>query len=198
MTLWSKIRWIASILLVFTIVLITNIIDRENFNKMSHTVTTMYEDRIVAADLIFEMSRLIQDKQIATVINDTAFFQKKNTAINREMVVLIDAYKQTKLTDKEKHAFEQLQDEFKTLERIEQSNETIQTAELLESLEKVKQHLHDLSKIQLLEGRRQVFISDKAKDTIHLFTQGEIVFLVIMAIFVQVIILYKPKKRKEE
>lgn len=67
MTIFTKIKWVASVLLVFFIVLITNIIDRENFNRLSYSVTTMYEDRIVASDLIFEMSRIIHDKELAIV-----------------------------------------------------------------------------------------------------------------------------------
>lgn len=193
MTIFSKIKWVVSILLVFFIVLATNIIDRDNFNTLSYSVATIYEDRIVANDLIFEMSRLIQDKEIAVVTNDTAFFQKKNNDLNREINILIESYKRTKLTGKEKFVFNQLQDELKTLERKE-INETIQTSDLLESLDKVNQHLYDLSKIQLHEGRRQVFISNKAKDTINMFTQGETIFLILMAILIQIIILYTPKE----
>lgn len=198
MTILSKIKWIASILLVFFIVLITNIIDRDNFNKLSNSVTTMYEDRIVASDLIFEMSRLVQDKQIAAVTNDTAFFQTKNNALNLEIDNLIDRYKQTKLTDREKFVFDQLQEELKKLEQKEQSNPTIETTDLLKSLDKVNQHLYDLSKIQLQEGNRQLFISGKAKDSINLFTQVEIIFLILMAIIIQIIILYNPKGKTKE
>lgn len=179
MTIFSKIKWVASILLVFFIVLTTNLIDRENFNRLSYSVTTIYEDRIVANDHIFEMSRLIQEKEIAAVTNDTAFFREKSSVLNREIDILIESYKKTKLTGKEKFVFNQLQDELKTLERKER-NETIQTSDLLESINKVDQHLYDLSKIQLYEGRRQVFISNKIKDTINLFTQGETIFLVLM------------------
>lgn len=197
MTIFSKIRWAASILLVFFIVLITNIIDRDNFNRLSYTVTTIYEDRIIASDLIFEMSRLMREKQIAVVTKDTTFFKKKNDASNREMSGLIERYRQTKLTDKENTVFTQLQDELKTLERKEQPTENIQAPDLLKSIDKVHLHLHDLSKIQLHEGRRQVFISNKAKDNINLFTRLEIIFLIIMAVFIQIIILYKPKELSE-
>lgn len=194
MTVLSKIRWVASILLVFSIVLITNIIDRNNFRKLSDVVTTIYEDRIVAGDLIFEMSRIVQAKQIAVVTGDTAFFQNKNDALNREIDVLTERYEQTKLTKKEQFVFDQLLDELKKLRQQEQEYTAVPNADLRNSLDNVNAHLYDLAKIQLQEGRRQVFIGDQAKNTLDLFARGEIIFLIVMAILVQIIILYKPKE----
>ncbi len=197
MTTFSKIRWGASILLVFFIVLITNIIDRENFNRLSYSVTTIYEDRIVASDLIFEMSRIIHQKELAIVSNDTSSLRNLS-ASNRELNSLTDRYNQTKLTENEKLVFSKLQGELKTLEQKELKKGSLPVKELLNSIDKINQHLYDLSKIQLQEGRRQVFISDKAKNTINLFTQGEIIFLILMAILIQIIIFYKPKEFKEK
>ena len=176
----------------------TNLIDKDNFNKLSYSVTTIYEDRIVASDLLFEMSRIIQKKEIAIISTDTTFPGNGNSESNRELNNLIERYNQTKLTEKEKFVFNQLQDELKTLERKEQETENVASSALLKSIDKINQHLYDLSKIQLQEGRQQVFISDKAKDNINLFTQVEIIFLIIMAVMIQVIILYKPKQFSEK
>lgn len=194
MKIFAKIRWVASILLVFFIVLITNLIDRENFNRLSYSVTTMYEDRIVASDLLFEISRIIQEKQIAVLTLDTLFLENKNNKHNQVLNQLINKYSLTKFTEKEKFVFNQLQEELNSLKQKERPNTDITDAEVLNSFEKINKNLHELSKIQLDEGRRQVFISNKAKDTINLFTQVEIIFLVIMALLLQIIILYKPKE----
>ena len=198
MTILSKIKWVASILLIFFIVLVTNIIDRNNYNRLSYSVTTMYEDRIVASDLIFKMSRLIQDKQIAAVTNDTTFFITTNNALNQEIDDLINRYKQTDLTETEEFVFDRLQKEIKSLELKEESIHTVETSDLLKSIDKINKHFYDLSKIQLEEGNKQLFISGKAQDTINLFSQIEIIFLILMAIVVQIIILYKPKDINEE
>ena len=58
----------------------------------------------------------------------------------------------------------------------------------------IKDNLYDLTKIQLNEGRRQMSISQKAIDKVELFTQIEIYLLVFLAIAVQVIVMYNPKK----
>ncbi|WP_224994299.1 MCP four helix bundle domain-containing protein [Cesiribacter sp. SM1] len=198
MRFFAKIRWIASILLVFLIVLITNLIDRDNFNRLSSSVTTMYEDRIVASDLLFEMSKIIQEKEIAILTSDTLFLNNQNIKYNQELNQLVEEYRLTKLTEKERLVFNQLQEELESLKQKERSSTNISNGELIKSINKIDHHLYDLSKIQLQEGRRQVFISDKAKDTINLFTQGEIIFLVIMAVLIQIIILYKPKELNEK
>lgn len=197
MTIFSKIRWVASILLVFFIVLITNLIDKDNFNRLRNTVTTIYEDRIVASDLLFEISMLIQEKEVAIISRDSLFFQMNNNKANLDIDGLTGRYGQTELTENEQLIFNSLKDEISNLKRLEQSyvsSETNENTNLLRSIDNITQNLHDLSKIQLKEGRQQVLISNKVMDTINLFTQGEIIFLILMAILIQIIILYKPKE----
>jgi len=188
----AKIKWIASILLVFFIVLVTNIIDRDNFNKLSYSVKTMYEDRIVAGDLLFEISRVIQDKKIAILSSENQVPESERERQNKALEELIKKYSQTKLTEKEQFIFNQLQDELKSLKQKERNALDKSNPEALENIEKIDQNLYDLSKIQLEEGKRQVSISDQTKDTINLFTQAEIIFLILMAVLIQIIILYKP------
>lgn len=198
MSVFSKIRWVASILLVFFIVLITNLIDKENFNKLNHSVTTIYEDRIVASDLLFELARLMRKKEVAIVSADKTFLENENTKLNQEVNKFIERYNQTKMTEKEKSVFNQLKDELAILIRIEQKDENSRREKALTSIEKINQHVYDLSKIQLQESRQQVYISNKAMNSIDLFTQFEIIFLIAMAILIQIIIFYKPKELHEQ
>ncbi len=194
MKIFAKIRWVASILLVFFIVIITNLIDRENFNRLSYSVTTMYEDRILAIDHLFEMSLIIKEKQIAVLTSDTIFFDSKNDKCNIEIDQLVDNFRLTKLTEKEKRAFNQLQEELKNLKQKEKLSSNLSNGDVLKSIEKMDQHIYKLSKIQLQEAKQQVFISNRAKDAINFYTQGEIIFLILMAVLIQVVILYKPKE----
>lgn len=198
MVILNKIKWIAGISLIFFIILVTNVIDRNNFNKLSNSVTTIYEDRIVASDLIFELSRIIHEKHIAIISNNTSQLGTTNSPSSQALDPLIERYKQTKLSDDEQLVFAELQKEIKIMERKEQEMENLPVGEIFSSIEKINQYLDDLSKIQLQEGKRQVFISDKAKDSINLFTQIEMIFLVVMAVLVQAIILYKPKRIEEK
>lgn len=196
MTIFSKIKWVASILLVFFIVLITNLIDKGNFNRLRNSVTTIYEDRMVASDVLFELSVLLHKKEIAVISSDLLYFQKESGKTNHDIDGLLERYEQTKLAQSERAIYSSLKEELNNVKKVEENYKVSDTkgkATLLKSINKIDQYLQDLSKIQLREARQQMFISDKAMERINLFTQVEIVFLIIMAILVQVIILYKPK-----
>lgn len=197
MTLFNKIKWTASILLVFAIILTTNLIDKNNFNKLRYSVVTIYEDRIVANDLIFEILLSIREKEIALAMADSMFFLQKNDKINEGIGILLEKYGQTKLTNKEQKFFADLKDELKNLESLEKEfiNSSFRNdVDLQNSINEIVRNLYDLSKVQLEEGRRQMALSNETMETIDLFTQVEIIFLVLMAILVQIIILYKPKQ----
>ncbi|MBN2867557.1 MAG: chemotaxis protein, partial [Flavobacteriaceae bacterium] len=65
---------------------------------------------------------------------------------------------------------------------------------MFKHISKIKKNLEDLSKIQLLEGSKQMSISKKAIDSVELFTQIEIYLLIFLAIVIQIIVMYNPKK----
>jgi hypothetical protein len=197
MTLFSKIKWIAAILLVFLIVLITNLIDRDHYKKLSYAVTTMYEDRLVAKDLLFDMSSIIQKKKMAAVTLDTAFYKVSNDVLDTELDHLMVEYNITKLTNKEKVAFKLLQKDVASLREKERNLSSSNKAQIIQHIEDLEKHLYTLSKIQVQEGRRQLSISQSSKDSLNLFTQVEVIFLIVTAVLIQVIIFYKPKSTAE-
>ena len=198
MDILNKIKWIAGVLFVFIIVITTNLIDKDNFNRLRYSVITIYEDRIVANDLIFEILLLIHEKEMAVAVSDSSFFYNENDKINRDIKDLIERYEQTKLTNQEQKIFNDLKEGFTKLNSLEakltasDADQEI-TANLIDSINEIVNNLYDLSKVQLTEGKTQMLASNKAMDTIDVFTQVEIVFLILMAIIILTIVLYKPK-----
>jgi hypothetical protein len=199
MTILSKIKWVASILLVFAIVLTTNLIDKDNFNRLRYSINTIYEDRIVANDLIFELVLLLHEKGIAIVGTDSLFWKKKNDTINQDINNLISRYEQTKLTDREEISFKRLKRDLQKLTDTEKKylrsdSGTEIKAKMTRLITDVKQHLSDLSKVQLEESKRQLGLSNDTMKDIDFFTQVEIIFLIVMAVLIQIIIMYTPNK----
>ena len=183
--------------MVFVLIVATNLLDRDNFIRVKDSVVTIYEDRLVANDLIFEMARSIHEKELAAVLSDSIFYSQKNSKSNTEIIGLISRFELTKLTDKEGLVLNNLKGNFKKLTKAEE--QYIQSGfnseeELKEHIEEVKQNLYDLSKIQLNEGGRQMTISKRAISTVELFTQIELYVLILLAIIVQIIVMYKPKE----
>lgn len=62
------------------------------------------------------------------------------------------------------------------------------------SIISIKGNLDELSDIQIKEGNNQLSMSKKAFEVVDLFTQIEIYFLVFLAILIQIIVMYNPKK----
>jgi endonuclease III-like uncharacterized protein len=98
MAFYDKIKWILGILLVFILIATTNLIDRSNFIRVKDSVETIYEDRLIANDLIFEIAQLVQQKEIALIRKDSIFFKQKNSKLNNSISNLIFNYEETKLT----------------------------------------------------------------------------------------------------
>lgn len=198
MNFYDKIKWTLGILMVFALIVITNLIDKNNFIRVKDSVVSIYEDRLVVNDLIFEMSKLVQEKEMAIVISNADFYSKKNIVVNEEIQGFVERYEETKLTVKEHKVFNDFKENILLLSKLETTfveNKLIEKETLIELIFEIKENLYDLTKIQLEEGRRQMSISQKAIDKIELFTQIEIYLLIFLAIVIQVIVMYNPKKK---
>jgi hypothetical protein len=196
----NKVKWVLGLFLVFFLIIATNLIDKNNFKRIRDTVVTIYEDRLVAQDLILKLKVLVQEKEMAFVLSDTSFFKERNTAVNREIEGIISRYLTTKLTGDEERAFTRLQASLGTLIKLESSNDNVQPTDrskYKKQIGLIKENLQELSDIQLEEGRRQSSLSKEVLETVELFTQIEIYVLVILAILIQILVIYSPKKSRD-
>jgi hypothetical protein len=184
--------------MVFVLIIATNLIDRNNFLRVKDSVVSIYEDRLVAKGLIFDMSRSIQEKELALATSDSIFFLEKNDQVNTDIKDLVSSFEQTKLTVEEGNIFKDFKTNLQALRTSELAfikSEFTQKTPLIQQISKLNENLNDLSKIQLNEGRRQMSISKRAIDSVELFTQLEIYVLIFLAIIIQIIVIYKPKEQ---
>lgn len=184
--------------MVFVLIITTNLIDKNNFVRVRDSVVTIYEDRLIASDLIFDMLKLVQEKELAVVASDSSFFVSQNSKVNADLQSLVNRFEQTKLTTEESKVFKELKNNMESLmdseSQLKDSN-TSNHSKILNDISVLKHNLTDLSKIQLNEGSKQMSISKQAVDTVELFTHIEIYLLVFLAIVIQIIIMYNPKKK---
>lgn len=200
MTVLTKVKWVLGILVVFFLIVATNLVDKKNFESVKDSVVEIYEDRLIAKGIVFEISQLVQEKELAHALSDTAFFRKRKKAVDEEVKILMGRFSETKLTDNEERIFGDLKSNLALL--VEYENPEYQPEVGLEDLVNtqfslVKEELKALSKIQIEEGKRLVLVSQKAIEMVDLFTQIEIYFLIFMAVLIQIIILYSPKRSDE-
>ena len=196
MEIYNKAKWVLGILLIFAVIAATNLIDKGNFIRVKDSVVTMYKDRLIANDLIFEMSQLFQEKEMALALSDSLYFDKRNKKVNTDIQVYISQYENTFLTDDEKKLFSDLKESFIGLCKSEENlvvSQPLNNSGWQNHMGEVRSTLSALSKIQLNEGKRQMGISTKAIESVELFTQMEIYLLIVLAILIQLIVMYKPK-----
>jgi len=195
MPLFRKIKWILGILLVLALIVTTNLVDRKNFNRVKNSVITIYEARLVANDLIIELLKSVHEKELAFKLSDSTFFKKRNITLNNAIEDYLTQFGHTSLTPDEKIIFTSLTVNFSELKNSEKHYYTSETngTRLLNNISKVKESLNALAEIQTNEGKRQVFLSTRALDTVELFTKIEIFIMILLSILMLIIILYKPK-----
>lgn len=197
MTFLNKVKWILAILVIFIVILATNLIDRSNFQRVKDSVVYIYESQLVAKGIILEISIAIQDKEVAVLTKDSSFFKSHNNILNKDLEIFMSNLAETKRTFKEEQIYKELESNLNLLYNAENSfvnNNYVNNKGVLKELTSIKDNLYTLSKIQLDEGSKQMSISKKAIDVMDLFTHMEIYFLIFLAIVIQVIILSNPKK----
>jgi hypothetical protein len=186
--------------MVFTLIITTNLVDRNNYSRMNDAVESIYEDRLVVKDLILKISNDIHQKEIAAITLNSNFYDVQNEQIDSEINAHLFSYTQTKLTGKEEQFLNDLKMHIEDLRNKEK--EFIQSgfsqgSNLIALFPILKRDLENLAEIQLREGNKQFEKSRRAMTTVDLFTQIEIYIMIFLAIVIQVMIIYSPKKDDE-
>ncbi len=193
----KKIKWIAGFAIIFLLILATNLLDRREFKAIRESVTTIYESRLVAQDLIFKMSLLLEKKSVAVAAGDATFFAAKNNEVNAEIKELIKKLEITKLTNREEKNLVGFTDHFQNLLETEQQfvdktqGSLSQQARvmLVSPIAELNRELYVLSKIQMEEGQREMRRATESANKVSSLANVEVIFLIIIGLVIQVIIL---------
>lgn len=194
----TKLKWAGALLFMMLIIIATNFVDRHNFEKVQDSINSIYKDRLVVNDIIFEINLLLQEKELAILEQDEAFYGRRNPQINTEINQLLEDFKATKLVPVEATTLNDLEQNLDQLYRLENKlGQAPQSyKELQIKINTLETNLHSLSKIQLEEGRRQLFIGKKAIASVDLYTKMEVYILIFLALLLLVTLFYRPKKTK--
>lgn len=175
----NKILASASLLTLCVLVLLSNYIDRDHTESVKQSISTLYEDRLIAEDYILKMTRFLY--QIKEVINSETSNIEKNTNINELLMAIretSDAYHKTKFTELEKTKADELLNILQDIEPNQAENNQLK----LEFVDKAHVLLSELSEIQLSESKlimnysERLYLSGK--------TSSQFVFAVIIIILI--------------
>lgn len=199
--LFKKIKWILGVLLIFVLILATNLIDQNNFEKMQGSIESIYEDRLVVKGIIYDMSQEMHAKELAIVTKDTSFYINENAGVNQVIDEKIKTYEKTNLTPEEATEFTKLKENIQTLESLEvglAGNNWEEQSIILRKVKIIERNLDQLADIQIKEGRREMGSGQRIVSAVNLFTNMEVIGLIVLAIIFQLMIIYTPSKSKSK
>jgi hypothetical protein len=198
MNLFKRIKWFFAVLGVFLLILATNLIDKNNFIRVEESVDNIYNERLLAKELLFDVSIKFHKKELAYSLNDTTYLRTKNDAINAEISKLLEMFNRVGSTKKEDLILNKLNKNHTKLIKLESNaalKSALYTLECIEIFSAINKNIVELASEQVKEGNNQKFLARKAIEKVKLFSQMEIYFLIFLGLILQFIILYNPKKK---
>lgn len=199
MTTFGKIKSVAAVMMVFLLILATNMIDQDNFERVEASVEKIYEEQLMTKDAIIHLTNLIHEKEVAFLMKDSTYFDLKRPVSNKQIVALLADCEKGEVTRKEGVILSELKSNSEKLFQAEEVGAQLlgsNNSSYYERLNLIETEIHELAHLQLEEGRRQKMASRDAIESTKLFSRIEIYLLIILAVAVQIIILYPSKKRE--
>ncbi len=197
----QRIRTGAALAVVFLLIMATNVIDSQHFTIVQNSLTSVYEDRLLAKNYLYKISRQMQIKR--EILQDMAPDEEAiavNRTANDSIRVLIDKYASTNPSGRASRLFESLQKDLTSLLSYEEDLGESINAEL-PSLSTTDHYyaaifkdLDDLSEIQVGEGKREVDFSNRSIDNSNFIAKLEIGALILIGVVLQVLIFVRPLK----
>ena len=184
--------------MAFLLVLGSNRLDQRHFSTVQNTVNSVYEDRVVVQDLIYQINNTFQKKELRLALESDF---KHTMSENQKVEQLLVDFGMTKLTQKESRILNELSRRFYELQNLE--NKLAKPTNALEAdldiiaikkLDQMQQNLDALAKIQLSESEQLIKLSNKSLGMNILLSKLEVVFLILFGIAMLFLIFY-PQKR---
>jgi hypothetical protein len=167
------------------LVLASNYIDRKHTDDVKMTISTLYEDRLIAEVYILKMTRALYEiKQ--TVKSDTASIDKEKLINNHISAIneTSEAYLKTKFTKLEKLKADELLKILVSLQSFALENSPLVLAQIDTSLDL----LDELSAIQLAESKEIMSYAEKLYLTGKTSSDFVVALIVIILIVLQAIV----------
>lgn len=178
-----------ALLVVFALILGTNLLDKNHFNTAQTALASIYEDRLVAQNYIFQITTIIHEKELR--LNDPSNLSRKKKDYQK-LEELIEAFSNTELTAEENRQFISLQNHLKELKKMDR--DSIVPNQKGQIFHKLKNDLNQLSETQINEGRNNTQLAQKSLNTNLLLSNLEIGFLIVIGMLLLFVIFYRGEK----
>lgn len=184
--------------MAFLLVFGSNRLDQKHFTNIQTAVNSVYKDRVVVQDVIYQLTSVFHDKKLRFILKDN--FQTVISE-NQKVEGLLADFGDTELTLKESDLLDKLNGQFIGLKDLE--NKVIETSgthtegntgAAVKRLDEIGLSLNSLAKIQLEESGQLTQLSKKSLGMNILLSKLEIGFLIVIGIAMLALIFHPTKK----
>lgn len=183
--------------IAFLLVFGSNRLDRRHFDTVQNTVNSVYKDRVVVQDFIYQLNKIFYHKELLLAQNQNI---RHDQGQKQQIKHILEDFRATELTSKELGLLLELNDSFASLMEIEQAENKRTTSEnhllAVNKLNEIQNKLDGLAEIQLNESEQLTQLSNKSLDMNSLMSKLEISFLIIIGILMLALI-YAPDSDTE-
>lgn len=184
--------------MAFLLVLGSNRLDQRHFSTIQTTVNSVYKDRVVVQDIIYQLNNIFHRKELRFLLKDNL---KSSISENQKVEGLLSDFETTELTAKESKLLGELKVQFSSLRELEHKMstsfpETVENndIEAIKTLKQIEEKLDGLSQIQLQQSGQLTQLSNKSLGMNILLSKLEVAFLVIIGIAMLTLIFYPIKQ----
>lgn len=178
-----RLKFVLVLGISFLLILVANLIDHTYLSNVRHNVNSVYEDRVVAQDYIYRLSKLFHQKQLSMGQNTGDLNRShQNDSIDR----LLFQFSKTELTRSEAGFFFDLQKnyvELMSLEKVLSSGSKEPTLDIQQDigreLKEIRKNLDDLEGVQFKEGAEMTQSSNRSLGMNAFLYKLELTFLII-------------------
>lgn len=178
--------------MAFLLVLGSNRLDQRHFSTIQTTVNSVYKDRVVVQDYIYQLSSIFHNKKVELITKNSP-----DTAGNEQIAQLLNDFRNTELTLEEQDRLNKLSGQFEKLRDLENrimNPKTNIDADLgvvaSKTLDEIELSLDALAQIQLDESGQLTSVSNKALGMNILLSKLEVAFLIIIGLAMLALIFY--------
>ncbi|MFO7826912.1 MAG: MCP four helix bundle domain-containing protein [Cyclobacterium sp.] len=206
-----KIKIAIALSLVLFLIFAKSLVDKSNVDELEASFVTVYEDRLVVQDYIFNITELLFRMRLLVANTESLdqYLSIKSQVMDYhdQILNIISDFEKTHLTPKESDYLQ----EFKSLVRdkleiesyfsgLEKSDRNYQSSmeKFNTDFEKVFYDLRELSKIQLREGEKLTNLSYRIKARSDIWLQFEYAVLFVLLIIISMLIYSSRGIRKKE
>ncbi|MFS4446552.1 hypothetical protein [Maribacter sp. 2307UL18-2] len=179
--------------MAFLLVLGSNRLDKRHFETVQNTVNSVYQDRVVVQDFIYQLNKIFHAKELE--LARTGQFTLDDSR-NEKIRQLLNDFATTELTPKESDLLNDLDRAFETLVKVEGPNGDVskdKTIRVGQQLDEIQKKLDGLAKIQLNESGQLTQLSNKSLGMNTLMSNLEIAFLILIGLLMLALIFYPSK-----